>query len=577
MLTLPQLVNRFSLNMKVVFLLLISLLEPSRGFLQFKNDFAEEELDKYASAFELESFSGLTVFVDTHSCDCKRITEQLLKKQANSSVIIDNGISKYMDAKQNFLKSELVLVFIETFDKMMESLHNLRYHKFWNNRAFVQFVICTQVTTDKFVEHFLISIWRENVFDFVLVYVYEKLEVMSYNRFGTRRWLNFTGTKYTKANLFPNKWVNVNGFEFNVGIDGDKPLNTFENGVWKGEDIELLKEFIGDINGIVKITRISPEKNFMDGSSIFDFTFVRIFPTSNIIGFLEIINPSDRDSLICLVPNAGPVPSYKNFFIIYDSKTFLVLTSLIIIVAIVATVGKSSVDFSRSFFEALCCLFGGCITKFFVRPPSTKVIFLSFIIFSLINLEIFQSQLTSKLLTNKFKGNIDSIRELAQSDLKVFVDDFHYILLPRCIKNKAIPVTTTYLMDMLNEGHPNSYILLESYLQVLLRSKKGKRSKFWRDFHFMREAIVPGFSVYVFPRNSPYVDEISKHFKRRGTNIFDRRYFRRQRHFIRRGTIDFDNFVRMFLGPLIGYILAAMVLILEIIWYKHRVAIRTGS
>lgn len=474
------------------------------------NNNNESDFKNYTLELELEPAYSEIMFIDSYSRECANIVEDFFKRFVDNPKIIYNStkIGQKIACTKN---PEYIIVFIKNAPSFTSTLSSL-LQNLWFNRANIQFVICEPLIELHNNYFMLEAIWRENIFNFVLIFKYDKLYVRSINKFSQKRILELTAKPKNVSNMFPKKLRNVHGFKFRVGVASIKKTGKVPNEIITAKDKENLDSFFKYINGTIQIVKLGHEHKSFEWPSI-HFSFIRQFPSLDILNEVEFVTPCHKNSLVGLVPKAELISPYNYFFMLFDYYSVLSFIGILILVALIAGL-ENNFLFLESFFEAIRIFLGGSVPKFSQKPISTKIMFVSFMVSVLLGGVIFNTSLTTLLLTKKYNKNIDSISDLTKSNLTIFVSREHYHLLPSSIQNKTLLVSQEILFTMISQGFPNAYITLESLILVILQMEDDDiPRKVSRTFHVMKDTIVPGYNMYVFPKNSPYVDEISRFFR----------------------------------------------------------------
>lgn len=497
----------FNLILPITF---IELLATNPKLTSNSESSIEQEFKHYAADLVLERHNSQIIFIDSNLKTCSKISDQFFEKLTDRVKIVDNGEV----VKRKLLKSsapDYIFVFVPSDRYFFTSLVNLWRHEFWHNRARVQFIFCEPLNDRGFTNLILEAIWRRKIFNFVIVFFTQKLNVLSYNLFSSPKVLELTDVRKNQENLFPNKLRDVKGFKFRVGITTDASIGILDETIFE-EDLENLQEFISYINGTVDYEKL-PHGFSEILPPDFDFVLASRFPIVDMLKDVEFVRQFYKDRLAGLVPKASLIPPSTYFFMIMDRGTLLGIMVLLLIVAAIAAISDRS-EFTKIFFESVCCLFTGSLPHFLNRSFTTKPVFIFFLTFSMFFAVIFQIILVSMLLSKQIDQNIDTVERLYASNLTIYVDKNQQHLLPESIFNKTVPVSTEVLLLMIFEGVANGYVITQSSILKTLKLKGSKNilEKISRIFHIMSEDIIPRYRTYVFPKNSPYVDHIQHFF-----------------------------------------------------------------
>src|SRR5699024_8065764 len=89
-------------------------------------------------------------------------------------------------------QSDATFIFLEKISEVNNSIRTLREFPFWNSRGENHFILYTAVNTTEFLSKLLKLFWKNNILNFVFVFVYKNLEIFTYNPFKTNGIINIT-------------------------------------------------------------------------------------------------------------------------------------------------------------------------------------------------------------------------------------------------------------------------------------------------------------------------------------------------------------------------------------------------
>lgn len=558
-------VGRF-LQIKFITFCFIIMINARITFVK-EDEYVEMEFKTYAKALIANEPLTYVVFINIYCCP--KIANLFILSLEDHIKIIDNG---RIIGKESFdtVRPDYIFVFIETIDDFLHSLKNLQDRTFWYNRGFIQFIICKPFKNWSITAYMLETIWKNKIFNFVLVYVADKLEVHSYNMFLPNKHINLTNDEKNDNNLFANKLKNVNGYKFRVGISGLTVVKTELLKILYQKDLKNVESFIKYINGSATIVNLPPTWNKLFAPSV-DFIFMmRRFPTSYLLQDTEFVSPFHKNSIIALVPKSSLISPSKYFFKIFQPDTIVAFCVLHVVIGIIAGF-HNRFQFIERLFESFCCFCGGSLPRFNGRPTSSKILFTSLMIFGLLAAVMFKTSLTTNLLLKKYHKNINRISELLEINITLFVDENYRGLLPKRVRNRSVAATSDMIFTMISKGVPQGYISLQSYIMATLEleEKNEQQEKISNVFHVMKEDIVPGYTTYIFPKTSPYVDHIKKFFTFHDSlksqyTLEDmiRKYVDYSSHYER---IEWQHWESIFLIVVSGYFIAFIVFLLELV------------
>ncbi|KAG5893773.1 hypothetical protein JTB14_005440 [Gonioctena quinquepunctata] len=444
----------------------------------------------------------------------------------------------------------------------------------FTNRANIQYIICSRVDGKKWLPMTLKKIWKRNIFNFVMVYVYEGLEVISYNAFNRVKITNLTDENRSSSVLFPNKLRDVKGHTFNVGMYPSYPMNKKSDGRWDGFEVRLLNDTINIMNGKVNIVDLPPReiKDFeIDNVKNCDFTFIRKFLSQTQEGF-DFISLFQMDDLVGLVPKNHKC-SVSNSEHMIGFTTSFVLVMILLIVAFIARAGNAF-SISEAILALWHILCGGSVSFPRRMPRSSKILFFSFTVFALLLAIIFQTRFTTNLMAKRHKNIIKNIKDLHESNLTIVVSSYHQTYIPEILLEQCVFMDITSVpKSIFNESYKNTaFIITNSFSRSVKREYQYQQKTF--PFRKMRSPIVPGLSAIWFPLNSPYIDHLRGCIFR-SSSLLSREYIftkkRKQEVEGNTNTVTPQHLQGFFIRVFLSYILAFIVFLGEL--FCGRIAI----
>nr|CAI5870351.1 unnamed protein product [Callosobruchus analis] len=557
--------------------ILISLLWASTQSLLILNrtesdPITQEHLKSYLRKLRLGKTSCI-MLIDLRKQRCSNCIEHFLHRFVNIPKIIDSGD---MPAEDDIPNPTHTFLFVENAAQMKSFLRSSHKYELYSVRSRFQFIFCLKVLRNQWINRTLKYVWNKGVFNFVLVYVFYSLEKVSYNDFHDVKVMNLTTKRALSRILFPDKTKNLKGRELEVGVYEEFPKIKKIGEKWDGEDIRILTNIIGMSNATLKIKELPRPKNFYDISEMMgDSTEFRFIRRSLHFGYEKLIyvQPFRMDSLVAFVPRSHvKLKHLASFFSIYNASSAAAMVLLIIVVAFVVEASRDMSFFAAAYWASY--LFGTCVKNLRNKSNSTKIVFLSWTVFGLINGVVLQTTLTTMLLRREHDPEIDTIEQLRDSNMTIYIDLGHLnlvpkILLAQCVFSNSTDIYQKFMDDTQAE---DVYVFLESSINAIKRETSTKASS----FRVMKETLVPGFTVYLFHRQSPWYDMVNNNFRAMFDYVYLNRYqftVRRSRKRRQRRQLDLDSqsltfhhWKSIFSAILVCYLVTFIVFIGELMW-----------
>ncbi|KAG5893772.1 hypothetical protein JTB14_005439 [Gonioctena quinquepunctata] len=518
-----------------IFVIILSL-----NISEFLASYLEEnsvgiQLKNYSSQLKKSDFNfNLCIFYNTITEECDEVSDWFIRNTKKSPVIVNNG--KNISNNNHLPARDCIFVFIKSRNNLSETLMNVESYPHFTNRAKIQYIICSRVDHKKWLPITLKRIWKMGIFNFVMVYVYEGLEVISYNAFNRLKITNLTDENRSSSVLFPNKLRDVKGHTFNVGMYPSYPMNKKSDGRWDGFEVRLLNDTINLMNGKVNIVDLPRKENNdfkIDHVKNCDFTFIRKFLSQTEEGF-DFISLFQMDDLVGLVPknHKSSVSSIEHMFAL---TTVFTLVMILLIVAFIARAGNAF-SISEAILALWYILCGGSVSFPKRMPGSSKILFSSFSVFALLLAVIFQTRFTINLVAWRYKKNINNIKDLHESDLTIAVSSYHEKYIPEMLVEQCVFMDISLVSkSIFNDSCKNTAFIMTKRLSLSVKREFHYQQKTF-PFREMKSPIVPGLSAIWFPMNSPYIDHLRRFISKSSSLVSSKYIFARRKQELEENT-----------------------------------------
>ncbi|KAJ3641304.1 hypothetical protein Zmor_027816 [Zophobas morio] len=355
----------------------------------------------------------------------------------------------------------------------------------WNSRSKIHVVVCNPILDPRSVSQTLSTLWEKKILNFVLVVVDDDLQVITYNPFN-HTIINLS--RHTCSHFF-DKLKDIHGYVLKVAMCQNPPLLEKTAGEWRGSDFSLLELVIFALNATLKIVE-TPLRRDLEGirdaivSKKADFSFLGLSQ-----GFdyddLDFLSPYISDGVVALVPRTHRRGTILRIF---DAASWAVLTIL-------------------TLFLFLCV---EVLNRLGLRGwGASKLLSVLSISFAIGVLTIFQSIMTGTLTKVRYHDDVNSVADLGKSDLRVLAFPRYFDMACRfhhlCKRIEIVDKRELY--DVVRQGRDDMAFLLPYF--VGLKFAKIQKNGRWV-YRIMDEFVVPSHRVYLFEKNSPYLEEMGK-------------------------------------------------------------------
>lgn len=383
---------------------------PTESFL---NPYFKEYIQKYQSAKNLSFCSYVNVK------NTRDVSDFFIRHNACPAVTA----GKFFNASGYVAKMHATFIFIDDFNKINETIDWMHNFSFWNPRRENHFIIAERLRNLDFLHEFMSIIWKRHIVNFVVVLVFHKLEIFSYNGFKNDQIINMTES----VSLFQDKLSNLYGYTLRISFFEFFPLSKKENGKWVGPDTIRLKLITSMMNASFKIIE-PPENTFFHGAykdamtDVTDFCFISHYYMNNLFQDAEYTYPHEPNQISVVIPIREK--SFNFYTLLYTFQLAVWILFLATIVTISFVTNLARVRRNQTFLIILL----RCVTSFlgnaFIGFDNQKfIIKIQLIIFffgCIIFRTAFQCSLVGSFMGSKSYDEIETISQLRNTKLKMF-------------------------------------------------------------------------------------------------------------------------------------------------------------
>lgn len=417
-------------------------------------------------------------------------------------------------------KPKRIFVFVDSVDEIQERLKYSDTYTFWNVRAYMFFTISYPVKDRSWLDSVLKDIWKNNILNFFVFYYFEGLEAITYNPF-FEKIINLT-SPHERRDVFASKLRDMNGYQLFIGFFANPPRIVEKNYEFYGVDYMILKGLVGQLNATFKPIRAisnNIEERFaqhtydvINGNS--DFGLVSCFALTipDELWNLTWSYPRRMDDIVVLLPYASTVPEFYYVFMIFGKKVWLLLFTSYLTVVIykfltLKYVMKQDVSSSGLLLEAWGTMFGNTSVVSNRSLRSLNISHMLWLFSCTVMGVLFQSLLVSNLITPKYLANLDTLEELRSKNITILMNGYVQKAVTEQYPQELLTVEweDEILRKVTNGDRNSAYALQMSVAELVAASAISTDGH--PVYHIIREHLVPGYSTYLFPRNSPYLDE----------------------------------------------------------------------
>lgn len=514
----------------LVFMIIIHA-SKAKFFMESNNVLVENEFQNFVNEYKVDQdvqnhypFCGFVRMVQ--SMKTRDIMDIFLRQNICPLVTINSKEKRQSIYNTTYSKTSGLFVFLDNYDQLTTTLDTLLKFRFWDNSLPTYFILAEKTNNTSFLNDTLNFIWSKNVLQFVIIFVYQKLEIFSYDPFkrsNNDRIINFTMYDDYRTHLFPNRVKNFYGAPFRILFFQHPPSIRRGREDWIGRDYIFSKNIAKQLNATLEIVSLIGNYEFFHGVDFLrnnscDMIGISYFEM-NLFSDLDKTYPHRHEELVLLVPAASKIPEYLYIFFIFSVLLWISLFASIFIVALLTIVlsrssiaKKNNLNKTTTLIEAWGGFLQKTIHKLENKTRSEKIILIFWLSACLIITTAFQCQLTTIFINPKYYSDMDTIKEVRESGLPLYTirpysdhvpkeynlhSQIHFVELVNDIQEKIFNLQTT-----------DGFILKKN--DAIQYCEETKLQAGRNVFHIVKEPLVPGYACYVLQKHSPYLKEINK-------------------------------------------------------------------
>lgn len=433
-------------------------------------------------------------------------------------VVVTNGknpmINPHIAKRPNY-----IFIFAETVEEITKHLKQSNAYKLWNVRAYIHFIICRPVGDRLWLNSTAKQIWKNRILHFLIYYHHHKnLEVITYNPFFDE--MNNL-TKSEKRKIYENKFRDMNGYPLRIGFLSDPPRIVQKDGVYYGIDAMIMRGFGKKLKASIDI--VGPGyantvdekygKHFLQvRRRKVDFGFVSCFAVEEEEPDVAFSYPRRMDGVVVLIPHASPITQFHYMFMVFNKLVWILIGISLLAVTfckfLLLRLLNIPTEISKSSLENWATIFGVSIATLQRNFP-IRTLFLIWA-YSCFTLNIhFQSLLTSYLITPKFGHNLETLAELKRNNTIILINRHNVRgIAGQYPKHLVRSLSEHKITKLITNGSTSYAYAMQSSTAELFSWKKSENGQ--PVYHIIKELLIPAYTTYLLPSDSPYLDEVNK-------------------------------------------------------------------
>lgn len=447
-----------------------------------------------------------------------------------NGIVKFNGIyHKKYDERITFEENKIYIVISDEPFKNETFLEKLQSIYFWRQRDKVLLLILNEFRKAqlKNLNQLIFICWKKKILNISFAFVGTSITTFIYNPFSSNKSIEISVSE--SSSIFPDKLRNLYGYKINVSMFPNI-LDAIPNGnKFKGKDGLMASTVESILNA--SFTYIGP----MDGvdygenlggmrmSGVFgdvakgrtEIAFNSRYLKGEFENLLEATYPHGRDDLTGLIPVIKP-SDIKDFGRNFNTQVWLLFIStqliLFCLICILMTITENLIE-PLMIASVLFRLILGQPVQYYSNINMVRLVLLSVTYIAFFFEIAYMSQLASILAVPRKPNQINTLEELAESDLKIYTLSRFKKMLNRTLKEpirqklveKLMTFQETEQIDELNE-HKFIGAICKEHIAVYIVQQRNNYGKFYR---IMNEKPMPSIICYGVRYGSPLLDKLN--------------------------------------------------------------------
>lgn len=514
----------------------ISFLCSSIIAMSNKNEIASTSLKIYISQI-LEVYSPHSIIITSDISENNDIWITPLYNLRVPAYMINlqnvrkfNGVyhRKY-DAKITIEESKIYIVIVKNPFKVKSLVEKLQLIYFWRQRDKVLFLVRQAFTTElaKALKEFSAACWKNQILNITFAFFANIVITVTYDPFCKRHFVFLTGSY-----IFPDKLKNLCGYRINISMFSNILDAIPSASAFKGRDGLMASTIEQIINATFTYVGPSDAADYGEnlGRTRLTGVFADIARGNTEIAFnsrylkgefenlLEATFPHGRDDLTGLVPVIKP-NDVKDFGRNFSSQIwlFLVATQLVLLCLIcILTTITLHLSEPLVVVGVLFRTMLGQPTQYCNNTVSVRLVLLSVTYIAFFFEIAYVSQLASILAVPRKPHQINTLEELASSELKIYTLARFKKMLNRTLRGslrqKLVPKLLTYQedeqIDELDE-HKTIGAICKEHIAMYVVKQKNNYVGDGMFYRIMDEKPMPSIVCYGVRYGSPMLEKLN--------------------------------------------------------------------
>ena len=258
--------------------------------------------------------------------------------------------------------------------------------------------------------------------------------------------------------------------------------------------------------------------------------------------------PHDVDNLIVIVPKAKRIPQYKNIFLPFTLLTWILLLITFLFtflswycirrcVQCLVRDTMVSVTFVKAFLDVFRSFVTGSMSLRF-HSTIERIFMVIWVLFGIIMTSAFQGSLTSYLSVPKYLKDINTLKEVVESNIWLFIygtDNTVSFLdqddesMARLRRKLIITPNLFEAFDKITKQDDVGFVMNEYGAKFMLSSREFTKEGY-PILHGVKQSLLTNYNAYEIPRHSPYLDTFNLVIRRLTESGFQRKWYRDTNH-----------------------------------------------
>ncbi|KAK9885718.1 hypothetical protein WA026_012486 [Henosepilachna vigintioctopunctata] len=418
----------------------------------------------------------IPVYVDCGIAEVVIDQKCFLDQQFLPWFVFNSAVETKIMENTDIIVPSYIIIFLENLDYSHEKITTVLSMPLFNRRVPLVFIADVGSETDIAVKNFLQNLRKFRIASYSVLKYYPTVKLVAFNPFMQNTMESLTIEDYD-SKFFNVYYHNFYGLTIEIVFYRNLQADLEMKLKLKPEDFSLWMDIFHLLNASHNVIQEVPydyekAKEIVMASKA-DMCMQRLF-ILNITEISDFLTPTQIEYIVILVPKSKKVPQSLYLIATFSKVTWLsILSSLVIFIGAVYIIGKKLNGFYKNTaLELFGILFGQPVPSLTIYLTPQRFLMIFWHMTCIVIIASFQGALLKSLLNSKYWAEMNTISELKDANLPIYVPIRWIKLLEESVpilKHQFVPISERNESRLiLNCEHSEGAFVLTSFVANLM-------------------------------------------------------------------------------------------------------------